>query len=439
MCGVIGCAGPINGKHEKAIHTLLILDTLRGEDSTGLAQVGKFNDQVTVAKAVGGATELFQTREFKGIMSSTSKVLIGHNRYATQGKVNKQNAHPYEFDSLVGAHNGTLRSKYLLLDHMKFDVDSENLYWHIDQKGIKDALGQMEGAWALTWWDKYEDEMRFLRNKERPLYLTTTKEGVLFWASESWMLNVALSRNDVEHGDIWLLPEDQLYAFHVNDKGELEKPRVAPAASTKKVYVGNGWAGNHRHPSNTNNVTVLRPTGVIDSKNTGVTPQEVTETYLPSQDVSLKVLNKGRDKDGSDFYFCKDMLNPERQLRLYIKREDVIDLTGKYIHAHMHQYPFSRHGEPDQYFKVEHGTIRIAKDVTEVEEEKEVSPQGEPFYHNARGKLIKRSEWFNQHGVCAWCTGFVDPEQEFKWTSSDETLCHLCAADPEVKEYVNLR
>lgn len=41
MCGLVGVAGEITMASEKVLRTLLILDSLRGEDSTGIASIKK--------------------------------------------------------------------------------------------------------------------------------------------------------------------------------------------------------------------------------------------------------------------------------------------------------------------------------------------------------------------------------------------------------------
>lgn len=463
MCGHVGAAGPLTGKHEKAIRQLLVLDSLRGEDSTGVAVVNRKGDDIIVAKQVGNPYELFATKQFDLAFKRINKVVIGHNRYATQGKVNKQNSHPYEFDSLVGAHNGTLTSKYCLADHTRFDVDSENLFHHIDKKGLKDALDNMSGAWALVWWDKYEEEIKFLRNKERPMWLTTTKDGVLFWASEAWMLEVILSRNDIEFSKPALLPEDTLYSFYVDEKGEVAKPRVAASPSTKKEYIyqgnsSNRWSGNGNHNQpNRNNTGNTNISNVVqlDPKNKGVTPSSVvaSEEYSPLLEISLKVHGKARDKNGNDFYMCRDFVHIDRDIRLYIKHSDRSDLMNKIIGAKMHQYPFTMQGDPKKYWKVDHATVRLVTkidsdkkpdlvtviDAVVIDGKEQPDDLGRPFYHNIKGKLVPRNEWEKDHGVCGWCTGYVDPEQEYKFTMEGDSLCHLCAADSEVKKYVNLR
>lgn len=469
MCGLVGAIGNLTGTHEKTVEMMLVFDYVRGKDSTGLASVPRIGEGYIIAKSVGDPFKLIETIPYEKIMRRGNQALIGHNRWATQGGVNHKNAHPYEFDSLIGAHNGTLQNKHNLVDSKDFVVDSMNLYHHIDKEGLASALEVMQGAWALTWWDKYENEMKFLRNSERPLFLTKSDDGALFWASESWMLNVALHKNNVKHGDIWELPEDQLFSFYVDDKWKIDKPRVVEAKQKKAnyVYTGNanacGWTGQQNHKSvsnasnNTSSTNASNVTSIDSKKAGGASKQMAIQSafqYQPSREVSLKVLNKAKSEDGQDYYHVYDPLHADHDLRLYIKRDDICDLSNHWIYAKMHQYAFSVKGKV--FWKVDHGSVRLqskiiqqlietTKNESKKSQEKEVVKDvdtnipDEPTFLDNKGKYITRADWYTKHGTCANCTGFVDPDQEFRWTTEGETICHECAKDPELTTYVNLR
>lgn len=214
MCGIVAAAGLLTAEEEKIFKFLLILDTVRGEDSTGIAGVS-VNGDVLVSKAVGTPYDLFPLKLTERVFTANNRLLIGHNRYATQGGVTKKNAHPFEFDNVVGVHNGTLKARYGL-KHDNYEVDSEQLYANIDEDGEKVVLPKVEGAYALVWYDKENKQLKVIRNKERPLHYAFSACGKkVFFASEEWMLAVALSRNSYKHRPIQEIQEDQLYTFDV--------------------------------------------------------------------------------------------------------------------------------------------------------------------------------------------------------------------------------
>lgn len=242
MCGLVGVAGDISVKHEQVFKDMLVMDSLRGQHSVGMAACSHASGVDVFKKAVS-PVDFFTMQGFKEIMRWKTTALIGHNRYATQGAINGVNAHPFEFSEVVGAHNGTLRNQTLLPDHKDFEVDSENIYHSINQMGIEATHKRLDGAYALTYWDKTGDTLHFIRNDERPLFFTATPDKkTMFWASEDWMLYGALGRNGIKHGEIHSVEVHHLYTFNFDKirqkDGEIEleakklepyiKPYVAP-------------------------------------------------------------------------------------------------------------------------------------------------------------------------------------------------------------------
>lgn len=202
MCGLVGMAGMITPKDKAAFEDMLIMDQIRGTHSVGVASVNPMG-KVVVVKSTDDPVTFLETKEYKDSVFGVGRVLIGHNRAATKGAITAANAHPFEFPHVVGAHNGTLRNQALLPNSAKFEVDSENIYDSINNRGIQETTKDLNGAYALTWWDKRNSTINILRNSERPLYFTTnTDNDVFYWASEPWMLYGALGRRGIKHTEI---------------------------------------------------------------------------------------------------------------------------------------------------------------------------------------------------------------------------------------------
>jgi predicted glutamine amidotransferase len=212
-------AGNVVEADRKALKILLTLDATRGEDSTGLAVVQEKGNVIEVYKKVGGPHVLFNEPIFNAknlYEGPRGKVFIGHNRAATRGKVTDENAHPFKHDGVVGAHNGTLQSTHKLEKGSKFDVDSEAIIYNLSQYKAEDVIPNIHGAYALTWYDDVADSVFVIRNKERPLYWTRRKDkDVIFWASEEWMLEIALQKAGIQYGDVTLFEADKLYTLDV--------------------------------------------------------------------------------------------------------------------------------------------------------------------------------------------------------------------------------
>lgn len=196
MCGHVGIAGKLEMKDEALMKRMLVFDFFRGPDSTGFAAL-RNNGDIFIAKCAGSPVDLFDAGKFKtALVGATSTVFMGHNRYATKGKISSQNAHPYQDGTIVGAHNGTLdSSSWLELDKMlgeKTEVDSHSLIMAISRFGAEAVIPKMRGAWALVWFDTSDNTINFLRNKERPFWIGYSKKlDKVIWASEHPIIHAA--------------------------------------------------------------------------------------------------------------------------------------------------------------------------------------------------------------------------------------------------------
>jgi predicted glutamine amidotransferase len=224
MCGLVGIySSNMLMKHKDVLSSLLYLDTWRGRDSTGVAALRQNADTHTIKSTVPGY-EFIEGPRLGEHLKLNDFLWIGHNRHGTMGRNTKANAHPFEILDedgtclLVGAHNGTLKNKHVLDDHVEFGTDSEALFSHIANNTIQKAIPLIEGAWALTYYDHMDEELVMIRNDERPLcYAWEEGKKTLIWASEAWMLRIATSRHGVklEEDTVYSLPVNQLFTFPV--------------------------------------------------------------------------------------------------------------------------------------------------------------------------------------------------------------------------------
>lgn len=215
MCGLVGVAGYISQKEEQVFRRLLEIDTIRGPHSTGVLSVDA-QGNADVVKAVGTPWNLYELKTFDEAMKGSLCVLMGHNRWATKGKINRRNAHPFEHDHIIGAHNGTLRNQGLLINSKDFEVDSDNIFHSISKVGVDETIKKTCGAFALTWYDSASESMNFVRNDERPLWLCESEDGrTLFWASERWMVEVTLQLAGIKFKQPFEPKPGELYNYPV--------------------------------------------------------------------------------------------------------------------------------------------------------------------------------------------------------------------------------
>lgn len=200
MCGLVGAVklnGNLTDFDKKAFYLMLNFDTVRGEDSTGIifdnaAGQVMYNKGLGTPQAIGYIGQKWLVENIE----ASNTMLCGHNRYATQGAINAENAHPFVFGNIVGAHNGTIKNITPLKLDKDFDVDSKYIFYHMSEKGFKSAMKAVNtsaGAACLTWVDNKEQSFNIIRNGQRPMFYCV-HNNTLFYASEDWMIEVALMK-----------------------------------------------------------------------------------------------------------------------------------------------------------------------------------------------------------------------------------------------------
>lgn len=438
MCGIVGIYGDIDVKAERAFRTLLILDSLRGTDSTGAAIVNRgTNNDPTVVKAVGNPYELIDTKRFDNALKGVHRVMIGHNRYATQGKVNTRNVHPFEFDNVVGVHNGTVYNKFVLDGANEYDVDSQAIYSHINKHGVESAIANLNGAWALVWWQKDTSTLHMIRNKERPLYLCESKDGKQnFFASEAWMLTVALSRAEISHTTPYALREDTLVSCKIKPYGEVEEEIIKENVKSNYVAHTSSVFQNGRVFNNVSNTTQQQKTNVTELR---PNISAVNSTYAGKKGRILRAMSFHKDANGGGYFQAFDKDFPSLNIRLYVNKGSIeMDWLGKDFIGDISEKPSYVEGK--LFHKVVHCTtsLYIKKDVQVLEppEEEKVDPDTFP---DKAGNLINRKNWVKRYGNCCVCNGDVSPTGVFRFAKScDEALCSVCMDDESIIQYMGL-
>lgn len=379
MCGLVGTVGHLGNTEKSVFKLLLQLDTIRGHDSTGVLSISSTGCS-KISKNLGTPWDLYDSINFSQAMTGNHKLLMGHNRWATKGGVSKASAHPFEFDNLVGAHNGTLKRQNLLDDSKDFKVDSENLYCHMDKNGLDDTLTKTDGSFALTWYDKTNGTINFIRNEERPLFYVFSDSGNLFWASEKWMLAVALSKCGVD------------YSSNIEEFEE----RVHYKADCKVNSTLNKSCKSGKEPAPAFSTTYIN-TYKRNSK-LGKTLEVVLGDFIDGSHFALKVVN--------DF---------AAKANLYTN-----------INGDLYQSLKDRSGE--RFLGVVSACYNI-KGVTNFNIRPDSLTSKKDLY-DWDGLMLTQIEWEakSKGKSCYWCGGFLSKyaSHAMSWSTSGDPLCDEC-------------
>ncbi|SUZ59132.1 uncharacterized protein METZ01_LOCUS11986 [marine metagenome] len=181
MCGIIAYKGKKYDASDILFEGLHLLE-YRGYDSAGIAVID--NNQIKTFKKKG---RVKKAERFFNKSKISSKIGIGHTRWATHGEPNDINSHPIESFNKKFAivHNGIIENykdlkKILIEKGYKFytQTDTEILINFIElcikdsnniEEGLSYALSKVQGAFAIVLISKNNPELMFAARKGSPL------------------------------------------------------------------------------------------------------------------------------------------------------------------------------------------------------------------------------------------------------------------------------
>jgi predicted glutamine amidotransferase len=256
MCGLAGFARhPDAPGLDQAIiinRNLTVLAQARGRHATGFGVIGPTKN--FIKKWAIDFDELLKNglykKEVEENLPIDTRYLMSHTRHATlANKRDDAAAHPYQFSSLVGCHNGTITNwQKIAKDNEQDDwlTDSQAALWLIDtMEDPAKALMALDGWWSLVW--VKDGKLHLSRTNDRPLAVAYVEQiKTLFWASKEKDLHDVLSRASLKH-KAWELTHDTIYQFDpkkFNSQSHPSKRKVklnrpsAVHATKKDVYRG---------------------------------------------------------------------------------------------------------------------------------------------------------------------------------------------------------
>lgn len=240
MCGIVGMISKTTSGFSYSdldmFQDMMVCDSVRGDDSTGVFGVYR-NKQARTVKVAAEPHLLFRCEEWKDFRTkaiNSMTMLVGHNRSATRGAVNSDNAHPFAEGKIVLVHNGTLHN------HKDFnkevEVDSHAIAHALNEKPVEEVIKGVDGAFTFVWYDREKQKLFMIRNSERPLAYIDTGSQILF-ASEAPMLEWLVNRKGYVTHTAKIVPTNTL--FEIDSRGQVEGKTMEMYTPPKRTWVGN--------------------------------------------------------------------------------------------------------------------------------------------------------------------------------------------------------
>jgi len=219
MCGISGVASfhPIGDRLYEGVRHL----EYRGYDSCGVAFVN--DHHIEVRKDIGTVDEVDSKEHIRAL---NALVGIAHTRWATHGKVTRENAHPHQacHGEFAVVHNGiianykALRAELQKTGHrFRSDTDTE-IIAHLLEQRFKDtgdierawvsALRALEGSYALAMISIHDTERIFCARHESPLIIGVGSESNYIGSDFNAFIDYTKSTVILEDGEYGIVSKD---------------------------------------------------------------------------------------------------------------------------------------------------------------------------------------------------------------------------------------
>ena len=235
MCGISGAVG-LKNISELLFEGIRNLE-YRGYDSCGVALINK--SRLLIKKDIGGVEEFYRKHN---VLQHKSKIGIAHTRWATHGKVTKENTHPFTSrdGNFAVVHNGII-SNYrplkaqLQKEGFKFtsETDTEVLAHLLEkfynrsrnvEKAFLKMLNLLEGTYAIALISTYHPEQIFCAKKESPLMLGIGDEIKFVGSDFNAFIDHTKNAVILDDGEYAILSRDTYVVKDLLSKEEVTKP-----------------------------------------------------------------------------------------------------------------------------------------------------------------------------------------------------------------------
>ncbi|AEO07860.1 glutamine--fructose-6-phosphate transaminase (isomerizing) [Buchnera aphidicola] len=199
----------------------------RGYDSSGLAIIDHHNHIIRI-RCVGKVDSLIKKINKKKILGNIG---IAHTRWATHGKISKENTHPHMSSNIVIVHNGIIENCSILRTFLKkqgykfySDTDTEViahlLHWEQNQKKyclkkvIQNSIKKLYGNYSMVVMDKNNPSKLIAIRSGSPLVIGLGIKENFIASDQIALLNITKRFIYLEEGDIAIVQNNKINIFN---------------------------------------------------------------------------------------------------------------------------------------------------------------------------------------------------------------------------------
>ena len=249
MCGIVGFIGKKNAK-DVVLNGLTRLE-YRGYDSAGLSLYNQRYQVFDVYKDEGRVSKLVEST----LTASFSNIGIGHTRWATHGRVNKENSHPHYSQTrrFIVVHNGVienyqeLKDQYLRNHVFQSETDTEVIAQLIEtfsqtlhvENAITTTLKLLHGSYALLVLDSQDPEKIYAAKYKSPLIIGQSDDGITIASDLMALVGYSENYHALDDKTFVVARRDDIRLFNLDHQPlslHLKKIELDDADTTKGEY-----------------------------------------------------------------------------------------------------------------------------------------------------------------------------------------------------------
>lgn len=262
MCGIVGFIGNKNAK-DVVLNGLTRLE-YRGYDSAGLSLYNQRYQVFDVYKDEGRVQKLIDSTS----NASFSHIGIGHTRWATHGRVNKENSHPHYSQTrrFIVVHNGVienyqeLKDQYLRNHIFQSETDTEVIAQLIEtfsqtlhvENAITTTLKLLHGSYALLVLDSSDPEKIYAAKYKSPLIIGKGADGITIASDLMALVGYSEDYHALDDKTLIVARRDDIRLFNLDHQPldfHFKKIELDDADTTKGEYPHYMLKEIHEQPS----------------------------------------------------------------------------------------------------------------------------------------------------------------------------------------------